>query len=137
MKRLIFTLLLCASVASAENATVASQTAFFFTRNNVLPEKVATQGAFQCLFGCITFVPAALAAVAVKRYTTASNAPNLKDAIGEASWALALSTVAGSIFGGVSVFLWSQGVANFAEAAASEIWNPPAVPVKTPFSVRP
>lgn len=133
MKNLFLVSLLCGSAISATNAT---KPAIFLNRANVLPEKIATQGAFQALFGTITFIPAALVAVAVKRHAAVATEPHMKGVIGEAPWLLAFATAGGAIFGGASVFLWSQAFASWSEAAASAIWNPDAAVVKTPIAVQ-
>lgn len=137
MKSFICFVFLFASVTNAQNVTAVSHPAFLWNRVNFHPPKIAAQGGFQCLFGTVTFIPAALVTWAVKRHVaySASTAPEKSTAgvIGDASVGLAFATAAGTLFAGVTVFLWSQGIASFAEAAASHLYNPADLtPVKTP-----
>ena len=131
MKHVFLATLLCAGFVNAQNATVIQKQALFLTRDNGSPEKAATFGAFQCLFGTLTFIPAVLVARALKKHIAGSTEPDMKGAINEVSSELAFATVAGVVLTGISSFLWGQGLLTFAYAATAAIWNAPdLVPVK-------
>jgi hypothetical protein len=136
MKRIFLATLFCAGFVSAQNATVVSNPALFLIRVSVLPSKAATLGAFQVLFASIAFIPAALVAMAIKQHVAENSGLHAKGAIGGASAGLTFATVAGTIVAASSGVTLAQAWSNFAEAAASAIWNPTEVVlVKTPVAV--
>lgn len=131
MKRVFLAILLCAGFANAQNVT---KPALFLTRDNGSPQKAATLGGFQCLFGTITFISAVFVAKALKDHV--ADGKGISNAFSE----LPFATVSGAILTGVSGFLWGQGLSSFAYAATSARWNPDpdeVVVVTTPFSVLP